>query len=148
MWANFRLQLMRLIKELYLTGFAIIFNSSRASGRTSGAVTVIAVIEWLILTGAASWVDISLGTRFLLSDANSRFSSKLIMVALFFALYFANYRVLVTHGHGVRFAHEFGSLKKARKILLVIGFSGIVLFTIFFFVGSRLEYRHFFNIDS
>lgn len=140
--------MIRFIKETYLTGFAVIFNSSRASGRTSGAVTAITLIEWLILAGIASWVDISIGTRFLLGSTNSLFLSQLMIIVLFFVLFFANYRVLVIRRHGIEFAHEFRSLKRERRILLISAFCALALLTIIFFISSRLVYRHFFHIES
>jgi hypothetical protein len=140
--------MIQFIKEIYFTGFAIIFNSSHASGRTSGAITAITVIEWLILAGIASWIDISIGTRFFLSSTNSLFLSKLMIAVLFSALFFANYRVLVVCGHGIKFAHEFRSLKKGRKVLLITGFCSLTLFTLIFFVGARMAYRHVFHIES
>ncbi|MGA7593752.1 MAG: hypothetical protein WCA64_01035, partial [Gallionella sp.] len=83
----------RFLKELYLTGFVLIFRSSRASGKTAGAVTIVALVEWLILAGISSWIDIFIGTRFLLSNANSLAIYKLVLLLFFFALYLANYHV-------------------------------------------------------
>jgi hypothetical protein len=138
--------MIRFFKELYLTGFALIFKSSHASGRTAGAVTIVALIEWLILGGISSWIDIFMGTRFLLSNTNSLASSKLAILFLFFALYLANYHILVTRDHGIRFARGFDNLAKSRRILLVISFWGLILATITFFICSRLAYQHFFHL--
>ena len=138
------------IKQLYFTGFAIIFNNSRASKRkrTSGAVAAMALIESLFLIGVASWIDISIGERFWLSPPNSLFHSKLMIAALFFLLYFANYRVIVSCGHGIKFAHEFPSLEKGRRVLLITCCCVLAVFTLIWFIWWRLVYRHFFHIVS
>jgi len=106
------------------------------------------LIEWLILAGIASWIDIFIGIRFLLSDSNSVISSKLIVVVLFLALGSVNNRILVTRGHGIKFEREFNNLKKFRKNLLIASCVMLSLTAIAFFICSRLAYRHFFQINS
>ena len=143
--------MIQFFKELYLAGFAVLFRVPRwGNTRTKigRAVTGVALIEWLILAGISSWIDIFIGTRFLLGDSNSLTLSKLIFLILFFALYFANYRILVTHGHGVEFEHEFKNLEKSKKILLMMSCVLLLVAGIAFFLYSRLAYRHFFHINS
>jgi len=135
-------------KELYLTCFTILFKIPGGTPRSKAvsAVTAIAVIEGLFLAGITSWIDIFMGTRFLLSDSNSLPSSKLVILLFFLALCFANNRFLVTRGHGIKFEREFNNLKKTRKILLVTSCCGLVLATIAFFLYSRFAYRRFFHL--
>ncbi len=141
--------MIQFIKDLYLTGFVLLYRlrpSQKSITRAVRAVSVLTLIEWLILAGIASLIDISIGSRFLLSSVNSRLSSKLIIIALLFALYFVNYRVLAVRGHGVNFVHKFDNMKKTRRILLISGFCALALFTIVFFVCTRLAYQNFFHI--
>ena len=138
--------MVQFFKQLYLTGFVLVFKSSRASGRTAGAVTLVALIEWLIIAGISSWIDIFIGTRFLLGNVNSLAFSKIAILFLFFALYLANCHILVTRGHGIKFEHEFNNLKKSRKISLVASSCGLIVAAVAFFLYSRFAYRHFFNL--
>jgi len=142
--------MIQFFKEIYLTAFSILFKipGGNTKGKIAGAVTLITLIEWLILAGIASWIDIFTGTRFLLSDANSLISSKLIVVVLLLALGSVNNRVLVTRGHGIKFEREFNNLKKSRKNLLIASCVTLSLTAIAFFIRSRLAYRHFFQINS
>ncbi|MGO8835893.1 MAG: hypothetical protein ACLQQ0_00565 [Limisphaerales bacterium] len=140
--------MIRFFKDIYLTGFALLFKipGGDTRGKTLGSVSAVTLIEGLILAGIASWIDIFTGTRYLLSSANSLASSKLVILIFVFALFSANYRVLVTRGHGIKFEREFIHIKKSRKILLVAGCAVLVVATIAFFIYSRLAYRHFFHI--
>jgi hypothetical protein len=143
--------MIRFIKQLYFTGFVLLFKlrpSQRVVTRAVRAVTGLALIEGLIFACIASWIDISIGRRYFLGDVNSLVSSKLIIAASFFALYFANYGVLVVRGHGIKFVNEFEDLKKGRRKFLIVSFWVVALFAILFSVGSRLAYRHFFHIES
>jgi hypothetical protein len=123
---------------------------SRASARTKAgsAVAAIALIEWLILAGISSWIDMFIGERFLLNSTNSSVASKLVIVILFFALCSVNHLVLVTRGNGIKFADEFNNLKKSRRILLVTSCLVLLLSVIAFFLYSRFAYRGFFHINS
>jgi len=140
--------MIRFFKELYLTGFIILYKipGKTLSSRSGTSVTAIAVVEWLFLAGVSSWIDICTGKRFLLSDANSLAFSKLVIVVVFIALGFVNYRILVTRGHGIKFERKFDNLQKSKKIILVTSCCGLVLATIAFFICSRLAYQHFFHI--
>jgi hypothetical protein len=79
------MQLMiQLLKEVYLTGFAIIFRLSRAKDiayKAGGAVVVIAVVEWFALLGISGYVEKFLDKSFL------SISSRPIVFITFFALF-------------------------------------------------------------
>ena len=100
----------------------------------------IAVIEWIMLVVIAMWIDIYLGTKFFFGV--DRWTIRIACVAL----YFANYYVLVTRGHGITFEREFSHLKKSRKRLLLASCSGLLLITIVFFYYSVSAYHRFFHI--
>jgi hypothetical protein len=140
--------MIRFLKELYFTSFTILYKipGGTPSSKSGTSVTAVAVIEGLLLAGIFSWIDIFIGKRFLLSDYNSHISFKLVTLILFFALYFANYRVLVTRGYGIKFEREFIHLKKSRKVLLLSSCVVLLLATIAFFIYSRLAYQSFFHL--
>jgi Ni/Fe-hydrogenase subunit HybB-like protein len=138
--------MIRYFKELYLSGFTIIFKFGRTKAKTTGAVTAVTLIECLILAGIASWIDIFIGKRFLLSDYNSLVFSKLVIVVLFFALCSVNHLVLVTRGHGIKFERGFDNLEKSRRILLEVSCAVLLVAAIAFFIYSRLAYQRFFHL--
>jgi hypothetical protein len=140
--------MIQFFKELYLTVFTILYKipGGTPSSKSVTSVTAVAVIEGLILAGISSWIDIFAGKRFLLSDYNSLASSKLVILIFVFALYFANYRVLVTRGHGIKFECEFTKLEKSRKVLLEVSCAVLLVAATAFFIYSRLAYQRFFHL--
>jgi hypothetical protein len=132
------------LKELYLAEFTSFYKASSGSWtpgiNAAKGATGVALFEWIILAGIASWLDILAGTRFLLQF------SKLAIVIAFFALYFVNYYVLVTRGHGIKFEREFNNLKKSKRTLLRISCYLMELATVAFFICSVYAYHHFFHI--
>jgi hypothetical protein len=131
--------MIQFFKELYLTAFTLLYRipGGNTYGKTTGSVTIITLMEWGIIVGIASWIDIIVGIKTLLSF------STLSLAICFFALYFVNYRVLVTRGHGIKFEHEFGNLGKSRRILLVATCAVLLFAIISFAVYSTLAHRRF-----
>jgi hypothetical protein len=100
-------------KELYLTGFAIIFRHSRVKDiayKAGGAVVAITVVEWFILLGISGYVEMLVGKRDLFL-----FSKSVVLIA-YFALFLVNGYFLYFRGHGIRFSREFDTLPKTRRI--------------------------------
>jgi hypothetical protein len=132
----------RFFKELYLTGFIIIFKVSRAKNiayKAGGAIGFITVIEWLILLGISSYMEMFVGKMFL-------FSKPVILIA-FLALFFLNQYILFIRGYGIKFEREFDKLEKSRKILLIVSCAILALSAIVFFVWSSIAYRHFIGVN-
>jgi len=132
------------LNELYLTCFTLFFRVGiyrwPLHVEFSKAAALVTLIEWFILLEIASWIDICLGTRFLLNVG------KWVAVTAFLALCFPNYYVLVIRGHGVRFEREFNKLEKSRKNLLVASFIMMMLAVIAFFIYTKSTYQSFFHI--
>ena len=141
--------MIRFLKELYLTWFTIGFRL-RAPQQLGGGwgttidagkgVLLVCLIAFFILKGIESYIEIYVGTRF------SFDSSQWERVAITLALYYANYYVLVTCGHGVKFEREFTHLKKSRKVLLLVSCVVLLLATIAFCIYSDSAYQRFFHI--
>jgi ABC-type transport system involved in cytochrome c biogenesis permease subunit len=103
-------------------------------------VAGVTVIEGFILMSIEVWIEMYFGTRFLLS------ASKWAIGIAFLALYYSNYYVLVSRGHGITFEREFTTLEKSRKVLLVASFVVLVLATIAVMIFSVSAYHRFFHI--
>jgi len=138
----------RFFKELYLTGFTLLYKipGGTPHSKTGTSVPVVALFEVAFLAGVSSWIDIFIGERFLLSSSNSLASHKIVFLLFFIALSLVNYHILITRGHGIKFEREFNNLEKSRRILLVMSCCGLMLATIAFFICSRLAYQRFFHI--
>jgi hypothetical protein len=133
----------RFVKELYLAGFAIIFRHARVkeTGYKAGsAIGLLTVVEWLILIGASGYVQIFLGSKYLLP--------KSAVVIAFLVLFFLNGYVLFFRGHGVRFAHGWDSLEKSRRVALVVSCAAVAVAALVFFIFSAIAYRHFLAIRN
>jgi hypothetical protein len=136
--------MIRFLKDLYLTGFTVLFRirprgkiSTRA-GRAIGGVTL---IEWFILVGISSCIEMLLGKRFLF------YFSKPVIVSAFFALFLVNQYVLYIRGHGIKFDREFNNLGKSRKIVLVTSCAVLLVATIALSIYSGLAHRRFIGAD-
>jgi hypothetical protein len=138
--------MLRLLKEIYLTAFTIFFRVGGADWTPSingwRSVVCITLIEWFVLLGIGSWVDMFIGTQFLLN------LSKWGIRIAFLVLCFVNYYVLVACSQGVEFEREFSHLKKSRKVLLVTSSVAIMLAAIVFFIYSAIVHRHFLGVDK
>jgi|GEM_PF-2969037 len=137
----------RFLKEIYLTGFTIVFKLSRAKKityRAGGAVTIITLIESFNLLNISSWIDIFAGKQLV-----PRFSEPEAILA-FLVLGYLNLYFLITCGftfaHGIKFEREFDHLAKFRKILLVTSCVVLLLATIAFSIYSTSAYHRFFHI--
>ena len=134
----------RFFKETYLTEFALFFRAGGEwwtlginAGKGAAGVTL---FECIILVGIEAWIEMLIGKRFHLD-----FYQWAIWIAVF-VLYFANYYVLVTRGHGIRFEREFNNLEKPRRILLRASCRVMELATVAFILCSIYAYHHFFHI--
>jgi hypothetical protein len=107
-------------------------------------VFLVTIIEFFILEGIKSYVEIHLGKRLSFLDSKQW----VIAIVIAYSLYLPNYYILVTLGHGIKFEREFNSLKKNRKMLLVVSFVLLLLATMAFCIYSDSAYRHFFHIYS
>ena len=139
--------MIRFLKEVYLTGFAVVFKLSRAKKiayRAGGAVTIITLIESFNIINILSWIDIFAGKQIA-----PGLSEPEILLA-FFVLCFLNLYFLIICGftfvQGLPFEHEFDLLKKSRKILLVTSCVVVLLATIAFSIYSTSAYHRFFHI--
>jgi len=130
----------RFLKEIYLTGFAIIFRISRAKDiayRAGAAIIILTLIEWFNLVNISLCVEMLVGKKLL-----PQFSKPEVLIAGF-ALFLINQYILFTRGHGIKFEREFDHLKKSRKILLVTSCVVLLLATIAFSIYSTSAYHRF-----
>jgi hypothetical protein len=103
-------------------------------------VFIVAIIMFLILAGIESYIEIFVGTGLLLN------SGRWVFIAAGLAVYYVNYYVLITRGHGIRFEREFNGLPKSRKILLVVSCAVLLAATIVFIHYSVSAHQRFFHI--
>jgi len=126
-------------KEIYLTAFTIFFRAGSAYWtpriNAGKGVTGVAMIEWIVLIGIASWIDVLVGTKSLLDIP------KWATIIAFLALCAANHYPLVARGHGIAFEREFANLKKSRRILLLAGCVAMMLTAIALFIFSASFHR-------
>ncbi|MGA2028627.1 MAG: hypothetical protein ABSG87_00935 [Verrucomicrobiota bacterium] len=137
--------MIQFFKEVYLAGFVIIFKGSRARKITYGAgsaIAAITLIEWLVLIGISGYIEMFLNKKLLF------YFSKPVVIIAFFALFLMNQYVLFIRGHGIKFAREFDSLKKSRRILLIVSWAVMVVVIIVFFIFSAIAHRHFIGVDK
>jgi hypothetical protein len=128
--------MIRFAKEIYLTGFVIIFRLSRVKDiayKAGGAIGAITVVEWFALEGLRADIDTFL-------NRNTIFS-KPVVYAAFFALFLMNGYVLFFRGHGIKFAREFESMRKARRIVLVVSCAVLSVAAIVFGICSAIVHR-------
>lgn len=134
------MSMIRFLKDVYLTGFTIVFRISRAKAigyKVGGACAILTLVEWFNLVNISSWLDIFAGKELL-----PRFSEPEVLLAgfVFFSI---NVYVLFTLRHGIKFEREFDYLAKSRKILLVTSCVVLLLATIVFSIYSISAHRHF-----
>jgi hypothetical protein len=133
------------IKDVYITGYTILFRFSRskdAVNKAGLAVAMVTLIEGVNLINISSCIEVLAGGKLF-----PRFS-ELAMVVAFFVLFFMNQYVLYTRGYGVRFEREFDHLKQPRKTLLVTSCILVLLATIAFSIYSTLAYRRFISTHA
>jgi hypothetical protein len=134
--------MIQFFKELYLTGFAIFFRLSWQKDiayKAGSAVAVITVVEWFFLEGLRGYADIYLNKKVI-------FSKSVVLIA-FIALYSVNGYFLFFRKHGIKFAHEFDSLKKSRRILLVVSFAVLSVAAIVFGICAVIAHRRFIGVN-
>jgi hypothetical protein len=141
-YRNFYLieSMIQFLKEIYLTGFALIFKLSRAKDiayRSGGAIAILTLIEWFNLLSISLCIEMFAGKKYLF------FYPKPFVLIAFFALFFINQYILFIRGHGIKFERVFDKLEKSKKILLILSFAVILLATIVFSIYSISAHRHF-----
>ena|SRR5579859_3112793 len=130
--------LIRFFKEVYLTGYVVIFKMGRVKDlafRAGGAIGIVTLIEWLFLIGISDCIEMFFKTKFILS--------KPAVYLTLFALFLINEYILFLRGHGTKFEREFDSLSKSRKSLLVTSCVVMLVVIVAFSFGSMIAYRHF-----
>jgi len=135
--------MVRFLKDIYLTGFAIIFRLSRAkkdSYRSGGAIGLITLVEWFVFIGIWGYIEMFLHRQILFS--------KRAVYGAFVALFFANMYFLMLRGFAVRFARDFDKLEKSRRIRLVVSCAVVVVVSVGFSIYSTITYRHFFGLHN
>ncbi len=132
--------MIRFLKEIYLTGFTLVFRLSRGKDiacKVGGACAILILIEEFNLSNIMCWLDIFTGKQVL-----PRFSGPEVWLAGF-VLFSINVYVLFTLRYGINFEREFNKLEKTRKILLVVSCVVLLLATIVFSIYSTSAHRHF-----
>jgi hypothetical protein len=135
--------MLRLLRQLYLAGFVVSFRLSRSKNvnyRAGGAIGLITLVEWFILIGILSCVQISVGSKFVFA--------KPIVIIAFIALFFVNQYFLTVRRHGIKFEREFDSLEKPRRIALVVGCAVVAVAAIVFVIYSGIAFRHFIGVRN
>jgi hypothetical protein len=144
--------MIRFLKELYLTGFTIGFRLRMPEKLGGGwgpivdagkGVGLVWLIEFFILKGIESYIEIHFGTKFYFLDSTQWTNAIVITLAL----YLPNYYILVARRHGIKFEREeFKNLKKSRKFFLIASFVAMLLATAAFSIYSDSAYRRFLHI--
>jgi hypothetical protein len=135
--------MIRFVRQLYLTGFAVSFRLSRSKNvnyRAGGAIGLITLVEWLILIGILSYVQILVRSKFVFA--------KPVVVIAFIALFFVNQYFLTVRSHGIKFEREFDSLEKPRRIALVVSCAVVAVAAIVFVIYSSIAFRHFLGVQN
>jgi len=135
--------MIQFLKEIYFTGFAIIFNASRVkkiSYKAGGATNFVAVIEWFFLIGIFGFIEMFLNINIPLS--------KLTVGIVYFALFLINDYFLNVRGYGIKFAHDFKGFERSKKIRLVVNFSILTVAVVGFFIYSAVIHRRFLGADK
>ena len=137
--------MIRFFRELYLTWFTLgfRFRTGRGWGPIIDAgkgVLFALIIQLLILSGIEQHIEIFIGTRLLFN------SGIWVFIPAGLAIYFANYWVLISCGHGIRFEREFDNLNKPRKVLLLVSCVVLLLAATTFFAYSVSAYHSYFRI--
>jgi hypothetical protein len=130
--------IIQFIKEIYLTGFAIIFRHARVKQvgyKAGSAITIIALIEGFIVIGILANLEIFFGGKVFLSKPQ--------IVVIYFTLVLLNLYILLIRGHGIKFAHNFDNLKKTRKTSLIVSCFFIAVSATMFFIYSAISFRHY-----
>jgi hypothetical protein len=137
--------MIRFAKELYLTGFAIIFRLSRVKDiayKAGGAIVAVTLVESCILMGMSWYIEILVGKK------NLFLLPKPAVLIAYFALFFVNGYFLFFRKHGIKFANEFDSLPKSRRVLLVASSAVIVIGAVVFSIFSAIAHRRFLEAQS
>lgn len=144
--------MVQFLKDLYLTTFTLGYKSGIAGGwqrvnhrfgikmDQGKGVLLVTLVELFLLKGIESCIEIHTGTKFTFDSPVG------VVIIISFAIYYANYYPLIIRGYGTRFEHDFNSLKRPRKIILVISFAVLLTASIAFCIYSDSAYRRFFRL--
>lgn len=133
--------MMQFIKEVYLTGFAIIFNRARVREvgyKAGGAICVVATVESLILMGVLFCLEMFFKKKLIFS--------KPIVIGALVAIFLVNEYILFIRGRGIKFAREFESFARTKRVVLEVRCAMTAVAAIVFFIFATLAYRRFFGI--
>lgn len=131
---------MRYIKEIYLTGFAVLFRlrpNQRASTRAGRAISALTIILWIAFWALLCLIEMLSGKRFLTQVG------KLEIVGAWFAFYLINLQILYVRGYGVRFEREFDKMDNPAKRLLIWRFIVFVLALVTFSILLFIAHDHY-----
>jgi hypothetical protein len=137
--------MMGIFKELYLTGFTLVFRFFRKGStpsRSGQAAGILMLIEWVVLVAIWDCIEMLLGKRDLIG------LSKPAIVIITFALYLMNLYVLYFRGYGINYERGFNSLKKSKRFVLVAGCAALLVASIAFYIFSLIAHRHFIGADA
>ena len=132
-------------KETYFTAFTIFFRAgvSWTPGYNAGkGIAGVTLIQFALLLGIASWIDVLVGIRFLLNVP------KWAAAIAFITLCFVNRHMLIVRGCGVQFEGEFTHFPKAKKNLLLARAVAMMVIAVAFFICSASVHRHFIGVDE
>jgi uncharacterized membrane protein YidH (DUF202 family) len=130
--------MIRFFKEVYLTGYVIIFRISRVKDiayKAGAAIGFVTLIESLFLIGIDNCIEMFLNKKVILSKPA-------VWLALF-ALFLINVYFLFFRRYGTKFEREFDNIKKSRRIILVVSCVVVVVAVIVFCIFSSIAYRRF-----
>ncbi len=128
------------IKEIYLTGFAILFRHARVKEigyKVGFSIVPITVIQWFALLGIWAYVEMFLNKNYLFKF------SKAVAIIAYFVLFFINVYFLFFRKHGIKFAYEFDCIGKTRKIFLIVSWVMAVIAVIAFVIFVAVAHQHF-----
>lgn len=103
-------------------------------------VAGITLMQAAILLSVEGWIEVFAGKR--LSFDSSPWAFRGIALAL----YLANYYLLITRGHGIKFEREFNRFRKSRRTLLVGSCLALMLIAILIVIRSVSAYHYTFHI--
>ena len=137
--------MIRFLKEIYLTGFALLFRHSRNKQigyKVGASISIITLVELFNIMNIASCVEMFSGKRFLPHFAEP----EIILIVLVTG--FLNAYVLFSCGYGIKFEREFDHLKKSRRVFLTVSCVVVLLVTIAFSIYSISAHRRFVIYES
>jgi hypothetical protein len=137
--------MIRFLKEIYLTGFTLLFRLSRSKDigyKVGGVCAVLMLVEWFNLVNISTWINMTAGKQVV-----PNFSGPELWVGII-VLFWINVVVLYSCRYGINFEREFDKLEKSRKILLKTSCAVILLATIIFSIYTTKAYHRFLDANK